>query len=108
MIGAGSGLTVREEGRSGGGVGRAAVRLVATRASILLDSPRRLGASKMSKIWGRSIGVCSSAGSVIAEALDMRRHPADATDALRASKCCEEAKTCRTEEVEAAMADRVK
>ena len=80
MTGAGRGSILwRPRGLSGRttaerevGMAIAAARAVEDRASILLDSPSRLGASKMSKIW-MSRGASSPDASDAADAVPIER-----------------------------------
>ena len=103
--GAGIGLTMGEEPpqRSPDPAKVLLPRLAAACASILLDSPSRLGASKMSKI-GRSRGAPSSRENAIAdEPMRLRLPVMVARDVLLATTCCEAVKACRTEEDAEAM-----
>lgn len=77
-------------------------RLLAASASILDDSPRRLGASKMSKMGKSIVDGSSSSGRAMAAVLIERRLTA-LSDTLRPSACCDATRICRTVEEEAAI-----
>lgn len=99
MTGAGSGRTVAEAARlrSTAGARTGCARLAAACASILLDSPRRLGASKMSKMGRSMAGLSSSTGSAMAVLLIPRRLTA-AGSLFLATECCDVAIACLNEE----------